>query len=141
MEHLTETVAEGVGVKPASGSQFGCRIYDAGNDHGDHEIALPAGSRVEDGIQLQVAQATEDRGDMAMRKGSGNVEGIRQRRRGGGQRSGQGGAESLKLLRGEMRDVGEGAGLDFAVLAIGFAEEDGGRGVAIGTVATYMLTL
>jgi hypothetical protein len=81
---------------------------------------------------------------MAMRKGSGNVEGIRQRRRGGGQRSGQGGAESLKLLRGEMRDVGEGAGFDFAVLAIGFAKEDGGRGVAIGhggNVHAYIIRL
>src|SRR5437016_1475139 len=31
-----------------------------------------------------------------------------------------------------MSNVGEGASLDFAVLAIGFAEKDGGRGVAIG---------
>ena len=31
-----------------------------------------------------------------------------------------------------MSDVGDGASLDFAVEAIGFAEEDGGRGVAIG---------
>src|SRR5580700_838833 len=51
-------------VKPASGSQFGSRLNDADNDHSDDEIALPAGSRFEDGIQLQVAQATEDRGDM-----------------------------------------------------------------------------
>jgi hypothetical protein len=31
-----------------------------------------------------------------------------------------------------MSDVGDGARLDFAVEAIGFAEEDGGRGVAVG---------
>jgi hypothetical protein len=31
-----------------------------------------------------------------------------------------------------MGDVGEGAGLDVAVFAVGFAEEDGGRGVAVG---------
>ena len=35
-------------------------------------------------------------------------------------------------MRGEMSDVGDGASLDFAIEAIGFAEEDGGRGVAIG---------
>ena len=32
----------------------------------------------------------------------------------------------------EMSDVGEGAGFDSPAFAIGFAEEDGGRGVAIG---------
>ena len=31
-----------------------------------------------------------------------------------------------------MSDVGDGASFDFAFEAIGFAEEDGGRGVAIG---------
>ena len=31
-----------------------------------------------------------------------------------------------------MSDVGDGASLDFAVEAVGFAEEDGGRGVAVG---------
>ena len=31
-----------------------------------------------------------------------------------------------------MREIGEGAVEDFAVLAEGFAEEDGGRGVAVG---------
>ena len=31
-----------------------------------------------------------------------------------------------------MGDIGEGASLDFAVLTVGFAQEDGGRGVAVG---------
>jgi hypothetical protein len=35
-------------------------------------------------------------------------------------------------MRGEMSDVGDGASLDFTVEAVGFAEEDGGRRVAIG---------
>jgi hypothetical protein len=35
-------------------------------------------------------------------------------------------------MKGEMRDVGDGASLDFAVEAIGLAEEKGGRGVAVG---------
>jgi hypothetical protein len=42
-----------------------------------------------------------------------------------------------------MRDVGEGASFYFAVLAIGFAEEDGGRGVAVrygGNVHAYIMT-
>ena len=35
-------------------------------------------------------------------------------------------------MGGEMRDVANGAGLDFAVLAVGFAEEDGGGRVTVG---------
>ena len=35
-------------------------------------------------------------------------------------------------MSGEMSDVGEGTSLDSAVEAVGFAEEDGGRRVAIG---------
>ena len=67
MEHLAETVMESIAVKSAGGSQFGSRLDDAGNDHSDDEIALPARCGVEDGIQVQVAQATEDGGDMAVR--------------------------------------------------------------------------
>src|SRR5260370_11530394 len=119
-------------MKPARRSQFGGRVDDAGYDHGDDEIALWAGRGVEDGIQVQVAQATENCGDVAMRKGSSDEEGILQRRRRRSGRAGQDQAEGLDLMGGEMRDVGNGAGLDFAVLAVGFAEEDGGRRVAVG---------
>ena len=132
MEDLTETVVEGIAVKPASGREFGGGLDDAGNDHGDEEIALAAGSRIEDGIQMQIAQATEDGCDMAVRQGSGDEEGVRQGGRRASRRAGQCSAESVELMRGEMSDVGDGASLDFAVEAVGFAEEDGRRGVAIG---------
>ena len=94
-------------MKPARRSQFGGRVDDAGYDHGHDEIALSAGSGVEDGIQVQVAQATENCGDMAMRKGSGDEEGILQRRRRRSGRAGQDQAESFDLMGGEMRDVAE----------------------------------
>ena len=41
-----------------------------------------------------------------------------------------------------MREVGQGACFDLAVFTVGFAEEDGGRGVAIGHgghVHAYMI--
>jgi hypothetical protein len=41
-----------------------------------------------------------------------------------------------------MGDVGDGASLDFAFKTIGFAEEDGGRGVAVrygGNVHAYII--
>jgi hypothetical protein len=132
VEDLTETVVESIAVKPASGSQFGGGLDDAGDDHGDDEIALAAGNWIEDGIQMQVAQAAEHGGDMAVRQGTGDVEGLWQRGRGDSQRAGQCQAEGVNLLRGEMSDVGNGASFDFTVEAIGFAEEDGGRGVAVG---------
>jgi len=132
VEDLTETVVEGIAVKAASGSELGSGLDDAGNDHGDDEIALSAWSGVEDVIQVKVTQTTQDGGNMAMRQGAGDVEGVGQRGRGGSQRAGQGQAEDFNLLRDEMSDVGDGASLDFAVETIGFAKEDGGRGAAVG---------
>jgi hypothetical protein len=132
VEHLTETVVEGIGVKPASGSEFGSGFDDAGHDHSENKIALAAWRGIEDGIQVQVAQATKDSGDMAVREGPGDEEGVRQGSGGDRKGASQGPAESVHLMRGEMSDVGDRASLDFAVEAIGFAEEDGGRGVAIG---------
>jgi hypothetical protein len=132
VEHLAETVMESIAVKPAGGSQLGSRRDDAGTDHSDDEIALPARCRVEEGIQVEVAQATEDGGDMAVRQGAGDAEGIGQRRRGGSRRTSQGRAESFNLLGGEMSEIGKGARFDFAVLAIGFAEEDGGWRLSVG---------
>jgi len=49
----------------------------------------------------------------------------------------------LDFLGAEMGDVGEGAGLDLTVVAVGFAEQDGGRGVAVGDggdVHAYILS-
>jgi hypothetical protein len=90
VEDLTETVVEGIAVKATSGSEFGSGLDDAGNDHGDDEIALSAWSGIEDVIQVKVTQTTQDGGNMAMRQGAGDVEGVRQRGRGGSQRAGQG---------------------------------------------------
>jgi hypothetical protein len=143
VEDLTETVVEGIGVKATSGSQFGRGIDDAGNNHGDDEVAMAAGSRIEDGIEVQVAQATEDRSDMAVRQGASDAEGVWQRGGGDSQRAGQCQAEGVNLLRREVSDIGDGASLDFAIEAIGLAEEDSGRGVAIGDggdVHAYILS-
>ncbi len=52
LEQLAETAAESVGVKSASGGEFGSRVEDAGDDHGEDEIAVAAGTRVEDGIEM-----------------------------------------------------------------------------------------
>jgi hypothetical protein len=132
MEEIAEAVVEGVGVEAASGREFGSRIENAGDDHGDDEIAIAAGNRIEDGVQTEFAERSENGSDVAVRKGAGDAEGVRQGGNRSGEGAGQSGAESFDLTRGEMGEVGEGAGLDLAVLAVGDAEEEGGRGVAIG---------
>ncbi len=119
-------------MKAASGGEFGARLDDARHDHGDDEVAPPAGGRIEEGIQLQVAEATQDCGDVAVRQRADDAETIRQSGGGDSRRTGEGEAEGFHLTSPEMSNVGQGTGFDFTVLAIGFTEEDGGRGIAVG---------
>ena len=90
MERLAQTAAESVGVKTASRSQLGGGLDNAGDNHGDAQIALTAGNRIEDGVEVQVAQATERGRNVAVRQGAGDVEGIGQRRTGNWEGAGQG---------------------------------------------------
>jgi len=132
MEQFAETAVESIGVKAASGGELRGGVEDAGGDHGDDEIAMAAGNRIEDGIELEIAQAPEDGRGVAVRKGAGDEERIGQGRAAGRERASQGQAESMDLMNGQMREIGEGAALDLAVFAVGSAEEDGGRGHAVG---------
>src|SRR5258708_4039137 len=50
LEQLAETGVESAGVKAASGGEFGSRVEDSSDDHGQDEIAVATGNRVEDGI-------------------------------------------------------------------------------------------
>ena len=84
-------------------------------------------------------QGTEDGGHVTMRAGADDVEGLRQRGADGSSAS-QDGAECVDFGRRPMGDVGEGAVEDLAVETEGFAEEDGGGELRLGTVATYMPT-
>jgi len=130
-QHFTQTVVESVGMKSASSRQFGGRIKDASDNHGDDEIAFATGMRVEEGFQLELAQGAEDGGDVTVRKRADDVEGI------WGKRADEGVAfedlaERFDLGGGPVGQVGEGAVVDLTPLAKGLTKEDGGRGVAIG---------
>jgi hypothetical protein len=87
---------------------------------------VPAGLGIEEAVQAEFAESTDGGGDMTVRKGAENLKGIG--------RGGYGGSaledltESIHLFGGPMRDVGDGAIVDFAVVAEGFAEEDGREG-------------
>ena len=76
-------------------------------------------------------QRAEDSGNVAMRAGADDIEGLSERSADG---SGalQDRAESMDLSRWPMGDIGEGAVVDLAIESEGLAEEDGGWGVAVG---------
>jgi len=134
---------ESVGMKSASGSQFGGRIKDASDNHGDDQIALAAGMRVEEGFQLELAQGAEDGGDVTVGKRTDDVEVVWGKRADEGVAS-ENLAESFDLGGGPVRQVGEGAVVNLPTLAKGLAEENGGRGVAVGDgshVHVYYISL
>jgi hypothetical protein len=143
MEEFTESAAQSIGVKSARGGEFGGGFQNAGHDHGHDQIEFAAGMFVDESVELQLAEGAEDRGNVAMRTGADDVESSR-KRRADGSGAFQDGAESLDLGGRPMREVGEGAVLDLAVAAKGLAEEDSGRGVAVGDVGdvhAYILSL
>ena len=68
---------------------------------------------------------------MAVRAGADDVEGLRKR---GADGSGalQNGAQRIDLGGGPVGEIGNGAVVDLAVFAEALAQEDSGRGVAVG---------
>ena len=70
---------------------------------------------------------------MAVRAGAGDEKGVGQSGGGGsGEIAFESAAQGVDLSVREMGDVGNGPGFDFAVEAEGLAEENGGRGGAVG---------
>jgi len=86
---------------------------------------------IEEAVETQLAQSAEDGGDVAVRAGADDVEGLRERGTEGGGAL-QDGAKGIDFGRGPVGEIGDGAVVDLAVLAEALAEEDSGRGVAIG---------
>jgi hypothetical protein len=131
MEEFGEGAAEGIGVQGTSGGEFGGWFQDAGNDHGQNQVAMTTGLFIDERVEMQTLQSTEDGGDVAVRAGANDVEGLRERGAEGGGAV-EDGAEGVDLSRGPVGEISESTVADLAVLAEGFAEEDGGRGVAVG---------
>src|SRR6516165_417791 len=76
LQHLAQTVMQSVGMQSTRGRQLGGRLEDAGHNHGDDQIALSTGARIEEGVELELAQRAENRGDMAVRQRASDAEGI-----------------------------------------------------------------
>jgi hypothetical protein len=131
MKQLTQRAAEGIGVKGAGGGKFGGGFQNASRDHGQDEIAIAVVTLIEQAVEMQPAQGAEDGGDVAVRPGADDVEGLRKR---GADGSGalQNGAQRIDLGGGPVGEIGNGAVVDLAVFAEALAQEDSGRGVAVG---------
>ena len=116
-------------MQAAGGSEFGGRFEDASDDQGDDQIAFGATGAREEGFQKEAAQGTESGRDVAVRSRTLNTESV-----GGGDErfAFEDTAEGVDLSGGPRREVGEGAFDDLCALAEALAEEDGGRGVAVG---------
>jgi hypothetical protein len=66
----------GVGIESARGGQFGGGFQDAGDNHGDDQIALGARGAGEEGFQAEAAQGAERGGHMAVGSGALDLEGV-----------------------------------------------------------------
>src|SRR5450631_2802246 len=113
--------------KGAGIGEFGGRLNNARDDHGDYKVALGAGCAGEDRFQFEPAECTECGGDMAVRKRTLNEQGV-----GSGDEGFalQDAAQGIDLGVGPIGEILKGSLDDFAVLTEALAQEDGGRGVA-----------
>ena len=116
------------GSEGTSGGQLGASVDDAGDDHGQDQIARAAGGTGDEGMQAELLEEAEDGGDVAVRgtahtgeEGLGINQGLTL----------EGSADEIDDVVWEVRDIAEGFMFDLAVLAKGSAEEVG----VIGFVA------
>src|ERR1700693_6574050 len=99
------------------------------SDHGYDEIPLPATLGGNERIEAEFSQGAQDGFDMTVGKSLlGAKEILRRDQRFIPQQAAQG----LNFIFGPVGEVGQGALVGFVALAPAFAEEDGGRGSAVG---------
>ena len=117
-------------ASPACGGELRAWGEDARDNEGNGAFAFGRGGGGEGAVEAQLAQRSEHCGDVAVGARAGDIE--------GGGEVGDGGAafeqdsQSFDHDGRPLRQVGEGTFTDVAGLAIGFAQQDGGRGVSVG---------
>lgn len=122
--------ARQAGVVPSAGRrELRTGMDQALCDHPHHQAPLPARLGGKDGVESELAHGSEDRHHVAVRQSADDVEGVIDTDEGLALEEA---AEGLDLVLRPVGQVGEGLLDDAAVLALALAEEDGGRGVAVG---------
>ena len=127
---LGEGVARGGLGQPPSGGEFGARFEDPGGDHRQHPVALGRALGVDEPVQGELAKRPEHCRDRAMGHRTHDVEGVVQARHRGAAL--EQGAQVLHERRRPPGQVCQGALAHLAVVAVGLAKQDGGRGGAVG---------
>ena len=104
-------------------------MKQTGGDHGHDQISLAATFGGHEGIQAELVHGHQDGFDVAVGE---SLAGAEQILRGHEGFVLQQAAEGINFLLGPVGEVGQGALEGFRAFAPTFAEEDCGRGVAVG---------
>ena len=118
-----------LGGQRAGGGQFRPRVDDAGDDERDDQVAEAAGATADQRVQSELLEGAEHGSDVAVGQAADAGEGVV-------------GIDELLTAEdaaqhidggvGQLGEIGEGALLDAAAVAVGLSEEDGGRRGAVG---------
>ena len=128
-EDRGQGIGSGGGLEAAGGGELGAGVSETGDDQSHHQIALGTG-RTQAAIEADLAQGAEEGGDVAVGLGANDVEGGLEVRDGGALLEQD--TKTLDQFGRPLGEVGEGAFLDLAVLAVGLAQEDSRGRFSIG---------
>ena len=124
MQDLAQRTGRRLAAQPAGDRQLGVRCDHLRDRHRDHQVPLPGRLGVDQLVQAQLAGHAQDGGDVAMRQAAGDLE--RPVERGWRRLAFQYPGQRFDLGLGPGRQVGQGAVLDLAGLAVAFAQQDRG---------------
>ena len=116
------------GVPPAGRGQLAVGLEDPGHDHGDDELALPRGARRDERVEAQPLHGEPDRLHVAVVGGGDDLE-----QRVGGREGliAEHSAQEVNLLGRPLGQIGQGAVLDRAALAVALPQQNGRGRAAI----------
>ena len=128
-EHFAEAGGGGGGRKCPGGGQLGCGIEDPADEQGQNEVAAAIAVGAEDAVEADPAGGAESGGDVAVRQGADDGEGVAL---GGDDGAAfEHAAQAFDVGGGPVGEVAEGALTDLAAFAIALAQQDGRRRVPV----------
>ena len=122
-EHCTEARCGSVGRQCTGGGELGRRIEDPADQQGEDEIAAAIAVRAEDTVEPDLMRGAKCGGDVAVRQGAGDGEGI--------VLGGDDGAalehtaQAFDVGSWPAKKVAESTLTDLAVLSVALAQENG----------------
>ena len=130
---LQQSAQAGVGRvrgEASGGGELGVGAEDAGDDGGEGQIVHAAGGLVQHAFEAQRPAGAEDSGDVAMRQGAADGDGLLEA--GESNAAAEQSAEAGDDPGGQVGEVGDGFAANALAVAPSLAEEDGRGAVAVG---------